>query len=71
MYLWLPVPEGIDDWTWVRTLIDADGSVVTPGVAFGHGGQGFFRISLVRDVATLENAAAVIAARRAQMLQKG
>lgn len=69
MYLWLPVPEGVDDWTWVQTLIDLDGIVVTPGVAFGHGGLGFFRISLVRDAATLQCAAAVIAARRAQMMQ--
>ena len=69
MYLWLPVPEGVDDWDWVKTLIDEDGVVVTPGVAFGHGGRGFFRISLVRDSATLERAATLIAARRRQMMQ--
>ncbi|MEO8336479.1 MAG: aminotransferase class I/II-fold pyridoxal phosphate-dependent enzyme [bacterium] len=67
MYLWLPVPEGVDDWTWVQTLIDDDGVVVTPGVAFGEGGKGFFRISLVRDVDTLCRAATLIAARRARM----
>ena len=67
MYLWLPVPEGVDDWTWVQTLIDEDGIVVTPGVAFGDGGRGFFRISLVRDVPTLSQAATVIAHRRARM----
>ena len=70
MYLWLPVPEGVDDWTWVKTLIDEDGIVVTPGVAFGHGGSEFFRISLVRDSETLERAAAAIAARRARMMQE-
>lgn len=64
MYLWLPVPEGVDDWHWVRTLIDEDGVVVTPGVAFGEGGRGWFRISLVRDAATLASAARLIAARR-------
>jgi LL-diaminopimelate aminotransferase len=69
MYLWLPVPEGVEDWTWVKTLIDLDDVVVTPGVAFGHGGTGFFRISLVRDAATLEEAATRIAARRQQMMQ--
>ena len=67
MYLWLQVPEGVDDWVWVQTLIDEDGVVVTPGVAFGDGGRGFFRISLVRDVETLTNAAKLIAARRARM----
>jgi LL-diaminopimelate aminotransferase len=64
MYLWLPVPDGVADWDWVKALIDRDGVVVTPGVAFGEGGRGFFRISLVRDEATLAAAAAKIAARR-------
>lgn len=66
MYLWLPVPEGVDDWEWVKALMWQDGVVVTPGVAFGDGGRGFFRISLVRDVATLAAAATKIAARRAR-----
>jgi LL-diaminopimelate aminotransferase len=69
MYLWLPVPEGVDDWDWVKALIDRDGVVVTPGVAFGDGGRGYFRISLVRDVQTLARAAATIAARRTAMLR--
>lgn len=69
MYLWLPVPEGIDDWDWVRTLIDEDGVVVTPGVAFGDGGKGYFRVSLVRDRDTLAKAATTIGTRREAMLQ--
>ena len=67
MYLWLPVPDGVDDWSWVQTLIDEDRVVVTPGVAFGDGGRGFFRISLVRDIDILATAATRIAARRSQM----
>jgi LL-diaminopimelate aminotransferase len=70
MYLWLPVPEGVDDWEWVRTLIDEDGVVVTPGVAFGEGGRGWFRVSLVRDRDTLARAASAIAARREAMMQR-
>ena len=70
MYLWLPVPEGIDDWEWVKTLLDEDGVVVTPGIAFGEGGRGWFRISLVRDRATLAAAARAIAARRAALLAR-
>jgi LL-diaminopimelate aminotransferase len=61
MYLWLRVPDGIDDWAWVRTLIEEEQVVVTPGVAFGAAGQGWFRISLVRDAATLADAARRIA----------
>jgi LL-diaminopimelate aminotransferase len=71
MYLWLAVPDGVDDWEWVKTLIERDGVVVTPGVAFGNGGRGYFRISLVRDVDTLTRAARTIAARRAAMLRGG
>jgi LL-diaminopimelate aminotransferase len=69
MYLWLPVPDGVDDWTWVKSLIECDGVVVTPGVAFGDGGRGFFRISLVRDEATLAAAALKIAARGAALIR--
>jgi LL-diaminopimelate aminotransferase len=69
MYLWLPVPEGVDDWEWVKSLIDEDGVVVTPGVAFGDGGRGYFRISLVRDVETLRRTALAIAARRAALIR--
>ena len=65
MYFWLPVPEGRDDWGWVNELIDEEGIVVTPGVAFGDAGRGFFRISMVRDEKTLSQAAERIAARRA------
>jgi aspartate/methionine/tyrosine aminotransferase len=70
MYLWLPIPEGTDDWEWVRTLIDEDGIVVTPGMAFGEGGKGYFRVSLVRDRDTLARAATTIGARREAMLQR-
>jgi LL-diaminopimelate aminotransferase len=65
MYFWLPVPDRMDDWAWVNALMDNDGIVVTPGVAFGEAGRGFFRISMVRDEETLARAAARIAARRA------
>ena len=67
MYLWLPVPAGLDDWAWTTTLLDRDGIVVTPGLAFGQGGCGFFRISLVCDAETLESAAYSIATRRQEM----
>ena len=67
MYLWLPVPDGVDDWEWVKSLMREDGIVVTPGVAFGEGGRGYFRISLVRDADTLAAAATSIAGRRSAM----
>jgi len=60
MYLWLPVPEGYDDWGWVDALMEGPGVVVTPGIAFGEAGRGRFRVSLVQPANVLTNAAAAI-----------
>ena len=47
MFVWLPVPAGFDSQGWTRHLIDVADVVVTPGNAFGPGGEGYFRVSLV------------------------
>lgn len=62
MYAWLPVPEGFDDWGWVRAAMEDAGVVVTPGLAFGPGGAGYFRISFVRPAAVLAEAVGRLAA---------
>ena len=62
MYAWLPVPDGHDDWQWVRTAMDEAGVVVTPGIAFGRGGAGYFRLSFVRPAAELAAAVERLAA---------
>ena len=49
MFVWLRVPAGFDSQGWSRHLIDHAGVVVTPGNAFGPGGEGFFRVSLVAE----------------------
>ena len=54
MYLWLPVPAGVDDWTFVRAMLDDAQVVVTPGSAFGPGGAGYYRLSLVAEPPVLE-----------------
>jgi LL-diaminopimelate aminotransferase len=53
MFVWLPVPGGFTSQEWTRHLIDQAGVVVTPGNAFGPGGEGFFRVSLVAEPAVL------------------
>ena len=58
MYLWLPVPGGAEEWTFIRALLDDAGVVVTPGSAFGPGGTGWFRISLVAEPPVLTDAIA-------------
>jgi LL-diaminopimelate aminotransferase len=62
MYLWLDVPAGYDDWSWMEALMNGPGIVITPGVAFGEAGRGHFRISFVQDADVLARAAVDIAA---------
>ena len=48
LYVWVRVPDG-DDLAYATALLDAD-VVVTPGRAFGAGGEGWIRLALVPDV---------------------
>jgi LL-diaminopimelate aminotransferase len=56
MYLWHPVPNGVDDWTFVRAMLEDAQVVVTPGSAFGPGGAGYYRLSYVAEAPVLEAA---------------
>ena len=56
MYLWHRVPNGVDDWSFVRAMLEDAQVVVTPGSAFGPGGAGYYRVSLVAEPPVLEAA---------------
>jgi LL-diaminopimelate aminotransferase len=56
MFVWLPIPTGFGAQEWTKHLIDKAGVVVTPGNAFGPGGEGFFRVSLIADKPVLDAA---------------
>jgi LL-diaminopimelate aminotransferase len=56
MFLWLPVPGGFSSQEFARHVIEKAGVVVTPGNAFGAGGEGFFRVSLVAEEPVLDEA---------------
>jgi LL-diaminopimelate aminotransferase len=56
MFLWLPIPAGFGAQEWTEYLIDKAGVVVTPGNAFGPGGDRFFRVSLIADPPILDRA---------------
>jgi LL-diaminopimelate aminotransferase len=56
MFVWLPIPTGFGAQEWTKHLIDKAGVVVTPGNAFGPGGERFFRVSLIAEPTVLENA---------------
>ena len=62
MYLWQALPNGVDDWTFVRAMLEDAHVVVTPGSAFGPGGNGYYRLSFVAEPAVLEAAVERMAA---------
>jgi LL-diaminopimelate aminotransferase len=49
MYLWVPCPPGQNSTDFALTVLQQTGVVVTPGNAFGPGGEGYVRISLIAD----------------------
>lgn len=49
MYLWVPCPVGTTSTDFALKLLQETGVVVTPGNAFGSGGEGYVRISLIAD----------------------
>lgn len=49
MYLWVPVPPNSTSTDFALHLLQTTGIVVTPGNAFGEGGEGFMRLSLIAD----------------------
>jgi LL-diaminopimelate aminotransferase len=61
MYLWVPLPDGVESEPWSRRLLLEQGVAVLPGKALGAGGEGFFRIALTCTEDRLREAAARIA----------
>ncbi|MBD2081260.1 aspartate aminotransferase [Leptolyngbya sp. FACHB-17] len=49
MYLWVPCPPGMGSTDFALTVLQKTGVVVTPGNAFGAGGEGYVRISLIAE----------------------
>ncbi|MEP0868721.1 aspartate aminotransferase [Trichocoleus desertorum AS-A10] len=49
MYLWVPCPPGQNSTDFALSVLQQTGVVVTPGNAFGPGGEGYVRISLIAD----------------------
>ncbi|WP_017719318.1 aspartate aminotransferase [Kamptonema formosum] len=53
MYLWVPCPPGTGSTDFALEVLQKTGVVVTPGNAFGSGGEGYVRISLIADCSRL------------------
>ncbi|EDX84113.1 aminotransferase, classes I and II superfamily [Synechococcus sp. PCC 7335] len=56
MYLWIPCPPGMGASDFALLLLQKTGVVVTPGTAFGEGGEGYVRISLIAKCDRLKEA---------------
>lgn len=54
MYLWIPCPPNTTSTDFALHLLQSTGVVVTPGNAFGSGGEGYMRISLIADCDRLQ-----------------
>jgi LL-diaminopimelate aminotransferase len=46
MYLWIPLPSGVESAAYAKHALEEAGVVVLPGSGFGPAGEGFFRIAL-------------------------
>jgi LL-diaminopimelate aminotransferase len=46
IYLWAPVPDGYTSASFTEQVLDQADVVVTPGAAYGAGGEGYVRLSL-------------------------
>ncbi|HEY9692541.1 MAG TPA: aspartate aminotransferase [Oculatellaceae cyanobacterium] len=49
MYLWVPCPPGMTSTDFALSVLQETGVVMTPGNAFGSGGEGYVRISLIAE----------------------
>lgn len=49
MYLWVPCPVGMSSTDFALTVLEKTGVVMTPGNAFGEGGERYVRLSLIAD----------------------
>lgn len=56
MYLWVPCPPGISSTDFALRVLQQTGVVVTPGRAFGRGGEGYVRVSLIAGRDRLQEA---------------
>lgn len=49
MYLWVSCPPGVSSTEFALSVMERTGVVLTPGSAFGQGGEGYVRVSLIAE----------------------
>lgn len=55
-YVWVNVPSPWKSMDYALEVLEKTNVLVTPGIGFGEGGEGYFRIALTRPLAELEEA---------------
>ncbi len=53
-YLWLPVPKAMTSEEFVTLMLEKAHVVVPAGNGYGKYGEGYFRVALTKDVATIK-----------------
>ncbi|MGF1516014.1 MAG: aspartate aminotransferase [Elainellaceae cyanobacterium] len=62
MYVWVPCPPDMTASEFALTVLQKTGVVLTPGSAFGSGGEGYVRVSLIAPCDRLREAMGRLAA---------
>lgn len=57
MFLWAPIPAGMNSEEFAQELAEKAGVLVTPGSRFGSQGEGYVRIAMVQDEKKIREAA--------------
>lgn len=65
-YFWVRVPGGGSSIEFCGRLLDETGIVATPGIGFGAGGEGYFRLSITAPTATIRQAGEALERRGAR-----
>ena len=57
LYLWVPMPDGVEAVEFASVALKEEGVIVLPGVGFGKSAEGYMRLALTVPEARLEEAA--------------
>jgi LL-diaminopimelate aminotransferase len=57
LYLWVPMPDGVEAVEFASVALKEEGVIVLPGVGFGTSAEGYMRLALTVPEARLEEAA--------------
>ena len=55
-YIWLKCPIGHKSWDFFDLLLTQAGVIGTPGIGFGQGGEGYFRLTAFSDYESTQEA---------------